>query len=46
MNLVGLKGHSWTSNHPILGPSRYLTVMDAIKFVVARKEKIISQLNS
>lgn len=43
MNSVGMREHSWTYNNKILGPSRYLTAMDAIKFVVGRREKILQQ---
>lgn len=43
MDAVGMKGHSWTHDVPFLDPVRYLTVMDAIKYVVGRKEKYLQQ---
>lgn len=46
MYAAGMKGHTWTYNSKFLGSFRYLTAMDAIKFIVGRREKILSQSNS
>ncbi len=43
MKSVEMTDHSWTARKFFVGPQRYLTAMDAIKYVIARRRKLLEQ---